>query len=99
MSLEEVARVLKNQGSFFFNMRTKDDWRFKLSKGNETQRILNNFDNLGQSLIEGGVPILFLELEEIKSITSKNFNFEIGHYSSTFNDLKNDNYIIDAKKF
>lgn len=98
LSLDEVARVLKNQGKFFFNMRTKDDWRFKLSKGNGNQRTLNNFNNRGQRLSEGGVPILFLDLKEIENLTSKNFSFETGHYSSTFNNLKNDNYIIDAKK-
>jgi SAM-dependent methyltransferase len=98
LSLDEVSRVLKNQGSFLFNMRTKDDWRFELSKGHGTQRILNNLDNRGRSLVEGGIPILFLDLKEIEDITSKNFSFETGHYSSTFNQLKNDNYIIDAKK-
>jgi ubiquinone/menaquinone biosynthesis C-methylase UbiE len=99
LSLNEVSRVLKREGSFFFNMRTKDDWRFNCSTSIGTQRTMNSLDKRGEPLVEGGVPMLFLNLDEIEDIASRNFNFETGHYSSTFNDLKNDNYIIDAKKF
>ena len=97
-SITEMARVLKKNGYLFFNMRSKKDWRYSESTLIEEQYVMNELDHQGQKIIEAGISMLFLEPNEIVSITSANFSIEIGEYSSLFNSRRNDNYIFDAIK-
>lgn len=89
----EVARILKPAGKFFFNLRTKNDWRFPLC---DRDGKLKSFDDDGNPLVEAGLNHLFLNKNEVLAILNRYFDVLCGGYSAEFNGKLNDNNIFDA---